>query len=125
MQNEVLAKHPGDARVFVIWFNMYKGDAETKWPRDLFIDGRVTQRWDEPRSAGRWFLTNLKSLHPARGGDERFPQQVDALWDSYLLFDSNALWQEAPTGLLSWGYTIMRTREKLAEDFQSALPKSK
>ena len=117
----MLAKNPGDARVFVIWFNMYKGDSATKWPVGLFHDDRVTERWDESKSAGRWFLTNLKSLHPALGGDDKFPQQVDALWDSYLLFDKNAQWHQAPTGLLSWGYTIMRTRDKLAEDFQYAV----
>jgi len=117
----VLAKTPGDARVFVIWFNMYKGDSETKWPVGLFRDDRVTERWDEPKSAGRWFLNHLQSLHPALGGDEKFPQQVDALWDSYILFDRNAQWQQAPTGLLSWGYTIMRTRDKLAEDFRYAV----
>jgi hypothetical protein len=90
-QDEMLAKNPGaDVRVFVIWFRMYPGDAQSKWPRELLTDRRVEHRWDEPKAAGRWFLGNLQSLHPSRGGDGVFPQRVDALWDSYLLFDRNA-----------------------------------
>lgn len=107
-----------DARVFVIWFRMYPGDAESKWPREIFTDTRVTQRWDEPKTAGRWFMERLSSLRPSRGGDASFPQRVDALWDSYLMFDRTATWNDTPNGLLSWGYTVMRTREKLAKDFQ-------
>ena len=125
MQNEVLAKTPGDARVFVIWFNMYPGDSEVRWPRDLFTDERVTQRWDEPKTAGRWFMTHLRSIHPSRGGDEKFPQKVDALWDTYLLFDRTATWKQAPDGLLSWGYTILRTKDQLASDFHYATGEGK
>ena len=118
-QDELLAKNPkADVRVFVIWFRMYPGDAESRWPRELLTDRRVEHRWDEPKTAGRWFLTNLQSLHPSRGGDGVFPQRVDALWDSYLLFGREATWNETPGGVLSWGYTVMRTRAQLQKDFQ-------
>jgi hypothetical protein len=121
-QDELLAKHPkADVRVFVIWFRMYPGDEESKWPRELLTDRRVEHRWDEPKTAGRWFLTNLRSLRPSRGGDGVFPQRVDALWDSYLLFDRNATWTDKPDGVLSWGYTVLRTRRRLANDFEFAL----
>jgi hypothetical protein len=99
---------------------MYPGDEESKWPREIFTDKRVTQRWDEPKAAGRWFMERLRDLRPSRGGDGMFPQRVDALWDSYLLFDRNGAWTTAPNGLLSWGYTVMRTRDKLAADFRYA-----
>jgi len=125
VQNEVLAKIPGDARVFVIWFNMYKGDSEFKWPRDLFNDSRVTQRWDEPKTAGKWFMTHLHTVHPLRGGDEKFPQQADALWDSYLLFERAGKWKQEPDGLLSWGYTIIRTKDQLASNFKYAIDEGK
>jgi len=108
-------------QVFVIWFRMYPGDAESKWPSDLLTDRRVEHRWDEPKTAGRWFLTNLQSLRPSRGGDGAFPQRVDALWDSYLLFDRGATWNDTPSGVLSWGYTVMRTRPQLLKDFQFAI----
>ena len=121
-QEELLAKNPrADVRVFVIWFRMYPGDAESKWPRELLTDRRVEHRWDEPKAAGRWFLTNLRSLRPSRGGDGVFPQRVDALWDSYLLFDRTATWDDTPSGVLSWGYPLLRTRAQLLRDFQFAI----
>jgi hypothetical protein len=121
-QNDLLAKHPkADVRAFVIWFRMYPGDAYSKWPSQLLTDSRVEHRWDEPKAAGRWFLSNLGSLRPSRGGDGVFPQRVDALWDSYLLFDRNAVWNDTPNGLLSWGYTVMRTRPQLQSDFEFAI----
>jgi hypothetical protein len=72
------------------------------------------------KSAGRWFLTRLRGLTPSRDGDARFPQQADALWDTDLLFGRDGKWNQTPDGLVSWGYTIMRTREKLANDFSFA-----
>jgi hypothetical protein len=100
---------------------MYPGDAESRWPREILLDRRVVQTWDEPKAAGRWFMTHLADLKPSRGGDGRFPQQVDALWDSYLLFDRDAAWNGTPGGVLSWGFPVMRTKDKLAADLQYAL----
>ena len=121
-QEELLAKYPeADVRVFTIWFRMYPGDAESKWPGELLTDRRVQHRWDEPKTAGRWFLTKLQMLRPSRGGDGVFPQRVDALWDSYLLFDRGAKWNDTPNGLLSWGFTVMRTRNQLLKDFEFAI----
>ena len=118
----MLATNPdADVRVLVIWFSTYPGDAETKWRSDLLTDARAGHRWDEPKSAGRWFMTNLRALRPARGGDGIFPQRDDAMWDTYLLFDRRAVWSDAPTGLLSWGYTVMRTRAQLLKDFRFAV----
>ena len=71
-----------------------------------------------PKNAGRWFFDHLSSLRPSRRGDGVFPQQVDALWDSYLLFDRDAMWKDTPSGLMSWGYTVLRTRDKLLDDFR-------
>ena len=121
-QNDLLAKNPkADVRVFVVWFRMYPGDAESRWPREILTDRRVVQRWDEPKAAGRWFFDHLSTLHPSRGGDGVFPQRVDALWDSYVLFDRDGVWNDTPSGLLSWGYTVLRTRDTLAADFQFAV----
>ena len=100
---------------------MYPGDAESAWPSGLLTDPRVEHRWDEPKAAGRWFLENLRTLRPSRGGDGRFPQRVDAMWDTYILFDRAARWNELPTGLLSWGYTINRTRDQLQRDLDFAV----
>jgi hypothetical protein len=100
---------------------MYPGDAESAWPSGLLTDPRVQHRWDEPKVAGRWFLENLHSITPSRGGDGRFPQRVDAMWDTYILFDRTAVWNTTPTGVLSWGYPIMRTKDQLARDVDFVL----
>ena len=100
--------------MFVVWFRMYPGDAEERWPHEILVDGRVIQTWDEPKAAGRWFMTHLADLKPSRGGDGRFPQQVDALWDSYLLFGPEAEWDTLPAPLLSSGSTVIGERDRLA-----------
>jgi len=111
--------------VFVVWFRMYPGDEESRWPREIFVDRRVTQTWDEPKAAGRWFMSHLADLRPSRGGDGQFPQRVDALWDSYLLFDRDATWNSTPSGVLSWGFPVMRTRQQLAEDLAFTLKRGR
>lgn len=121
MQKNVLQPNASsDARVFVVWFNMYPGDSPRRWPRDIFPGANVTQRWDQPKTAGKWFLTHLAALHPSHGGDEKFPQDVDAMWDTYILFDRAARWEDTPDRLLSWGYTVVRTRRQLQSDFAFA-----
>src|SRR5262249_30471005 len=100
---------------------MYPGDDVSKWPATALTDPRVEHRWDEPKAAGRWFLANLQSLQPSRGGDGVFPQRVDALWDSYLMFGRDATWNDAPSSVLSWGYTMMRTKGQLLKDFEFAI----
>lgn len=100
---------------------MYPGDAESRWPHEVLTDRRVIHAWDEPKAAGRWFLTHLSALRPSRGGNPSFPQRFDALWDTYLLFDRRATWGDTPSGVVSWGFTVMATRQKLAEDLQDAI----
>ena len=106
--------------MFVIWFRMYPGDEQGKWPRTVFTDARVTQRWDEPKVAGQWFLDHLKTLKPAHAVAGKFPQDVDAMWDTWMLFERGGRWTGVPDGLLSWGYTIMNTNAQLAADFSEA-----
>jgi hypothetical protein len=108
-----------DIRVFTVWFRMYPGDEESRWPRELFTDSRMQQRWDEPKTAGRWFLDHLHDLQPAHSVSGKFPQRVDAMWDTWMLFDRKARWTDRPDGLLSWGYPIMATRGQLQEDLDA------
>jgi hypothetical protein len=107
-------------RVFVVWFRMYEGDEESRWPRTVFTDRRVQQRWDEAKAAGAWFLDHLRDLRPAHKVAGRFPQRVDAMWDTWMLFDRGGTWKDNPDGLLSWGYTIMDTRGQLEEGLEAA-----
>ncbi len=96
---------------------MYPGDSYEKWSREVLPDARIEHRWDDPKAAGKWFLEHLKDMQPTRGGDGRFPQDTDAMWDTYMLFDRDATWTDRPSSIVSWGYTIMRTREQFARDF--------
>lgn len=98
---------------------MYERDEESRWPKTLFTDKRIEQRWDEPKAAGRWFLDNLHDMHPAHNVAGKFPQRVDAMWDTWMLFDRKATWKDRPDGLLSWGYPIMPTRGQLLEDVEA------
>ena len=76
--------------------------------------------WPEPvrKNAGKWFLQRLSNLKPQRGAGP-FPQNPEALWDSYLLFDREGTWTDTPNGLVSWGFTVMGTRNRLEEDYWS------
>jgi hypothetical protein len=102
--------------VFVVWFRMYPGDEESKWPHTVFNDPRVEQRWDDPKAAGVWFLEHLKDMRPAHQVAGKFPQRVDAMWDTWMLFDRGAAWTDRPAGLLSWGYPVMPTHAQLEAD---------
>ena len=70
---------------------MYPGDEESSWKRETFTDHRVQQRWDEPKVAGAWFLAHLGDLTPAHAVAGKFPQRVDAMWDTWMLFGRNAV----------------------------------
>ncbi len=119
-QTQLLASRPkADIQGFVIWFRMYPGDAESKWPRELLADPRLQHRWDEDKDAGKWFLEHLKDLRPAHDVEGKFPQKADAMWDTWMLFDRTARWTDKPGGLLSWGYPIIKSQELLTRDLDA------
>ena len=102
MQNEILSKHPAaDLDVYVVWFNMYPGDARWRWDGDGLTDPRVVHYWDEEKSVGTWFSANLTG----RGAPT---------WDFYALYPPDALELGKPS---SMGGTIISRRGQL----QSAL----
>jgi len=100
---ELLNKYPGsDLKVYAVWFNMYPGDNRSKWRGDLLSDSRVTHFWDQAKAIGR-----LLASHP----DINFPRKT--LWDSYVLFGRDAIWEEHPEPLESWGMPLYHRRHKL------------
>lgn len=102
MQNEILSKHPSaDVRVYPVWFNMYPGDARWRWDGDGVTDPRVVHFWDEQKTVGTWFSTNLTN--------RRSPT-----WDFYALYSADARDLAAPS---SMGGTIISRRD----DLQAAL----
>jgi len=117
VQTELLAKYPNaDLRVYAIWFNMFPGDARSKWPPSLLTDPRVIHRWDEGKLVGTRY-----GGHTNKIGAQLSPGSSwngDILWDSYLFYGADAQWDEAPTNLVHWGRTIVAGRETLRQDFQ-------
>ena len=117
MQTELLAKYPkADLRVYAVWFNMYPGDARAKWPPSLLTDARVIHRWDEGKLVGIWYGDRTAAMRSQLAAGSSWNGQI--LWDSYLLYGTDATWTNAPTGLIRWGRTIVAGREPLRQDFE-------
>lgn len=118
MQSEILEQHAeAELRVYAVWFNMYPGDARSKWPATLLTDPRVTHWWDEPKAVGEWYGRHKDAMRDRLTTDSN-GAGGDVLWDSYLLYDSTARWNESPTGLIHWGRTIVAARETLRADIE-------
>jgi hypothetical protein len=109
-------------RVYAIWFNMYPGDARDRWRSSLLPDARAVHFWDEAQSAGRLFAGVLPRLAAQRAAGS-IDLEGDVLWDAYLLFGRDARWEtdEAPPDVVSWGSTILLTRETFRHDLLNAL----
>jgi hypothetical protein len=98
VQNDILANNSAaDLRVYAVWFNMYTGDARWRWDGDGLVDPRVAHFWDEQKTVGNWFSTNLTH----RGSPT---------WDFYALYAPDARDLNAP---LSMGGTIINRRDQL------------
>ncbi|MFN7943811.1 MAG: hypothetical protein U0Z53_00415 [Blastocatellia bacterium] len=103
MQNEILAKNPAaKLRVYAIWFNMYHGDARSKWPAGLLSDPRVVHFWDEQKLVGTWF-----GRHPDYLNSDK------VLWDAFLIYGAESSWTDKPSHLIGMGHTIVARREDL------------
>jgi hypothetical protein len=115
-QHDLLDTHPRlDVRVYAIWFSMYPTDARARWPAPLLTDERVTHRWDERRLVGGWYWDELPWIW-ARKAPESLVPQAGPVWDAYFLYAREAAWDDRPTHLVSWGYTIMRSRAALLRE---------
>jgi len=102
VQSQILSKYPAaDLDVYVVWFDMYPGDARWRWDGGGMTDPRVVHYWDEQKSVGTWFSANLTG----RGSPT---------WDFYALYSPDARDLAGPS---SMGGTIISRRAEL----QSAL----
>jgi hypothetical protein len=112
VQQELLEKNPSaDIKVYAVWFNMLPSDSRSRWEEELLTDQRVIHLWDEGKILGRFHASRLD-----------YPGEV--MWDAYLLYGSGASWKSDPPPVISWGYTIVRTRERLQRDLLALLRKS-
>lgn len=87
------------------------GGTRPRWQRDLLGDPRVIHFWDEEKRAGKFYKEHF-DLRDYR---------AEALWDAYILYGREAPWESAPPEPVSWGYTIVGTRDRLAADWPRVL----
>ena len=107
MQQQILAQYPAaDLAVAVIWMPMLPTDARDEWDDQLLADPRVTHLWDADRIVGRWLADNPNL-------DLRDTGEI--VWDAFLLFGPEAIWERAPSGLLAWGGPLVGRFSELAD----------
>ena len=104
MQEEILETFPEDElSVFAIWLPMLAGDRRSAWDPDLMPDPRVRHYWDENRVLGRYFADKGASF----GG---------VAWDIYFLYGPDASWTDVPEPLISSGFTVIGSKDRLLID---------
>jgi len=111
-----------DLRVYAIWFNMYPGDARSKWPGTLLTDARVFHYWDENRIVGTRYLSDLPALLERRAA-ATLPPTADAIWDAFFLYERGSKWKDPVPVPMSWGYPIMVTRDQFLRDIEATIGK--
>ena len=104
VQQDILAANPRAAlRVYAVWFDSFEGDERDRVDSSLLADHRVTQFWDEPKQAGRWYARRL-----TRPGD---PDWVE--WDAFFVYPPGGTWEQAGAHPARWGRTVIGKREEL------------
>jgi hypothetical protein len=113
----------GDTRrlsVYAVWFNMFPGDARTRWRKELLPDARVAHYWDEGRAIGSLYFRSLPQIWEKRAAETLPPDEL-VLWDAYLLYAPDARWTDEPPDVVSWGATILLTKDRLLRDLTGLL----
>lgn len=116
-----MAKYPkANLRVYAVWYNMMEGDSRARWPARMLTDPRVAHIWDEGRVIGTWYAQIKPTIQ-----DKLTPDSNDfrgpVMWDAYYLYDTTAKWNTAPSGLISWGRTILMSSQSLVRDLSAQL----
>lgn len=120
-QQELLERNPtAELRIYAVWFNMYPGDARSKWPAAILTDPRVTHYWDEQRALGEYYLGQLPAIVDRRASATLQPA-ADAMWDAFFLHGPGQRWAEPLPSPLLWGYPIMVTRDQLLGELRGLL----
>lgn len=105
--------------MYAVSFQMLASDRVARWlvePDDLLSDSRTLHYWDDRRVVGRYFDEHVTKL--GEPGDGRVE------WDAYFLYGRDSLWYDAPPDHVSWGRTIVDSRDRLLEDFGALLESS-
>ncbi|MGH9320094.1 MAG: hypothetical protein ACRD21_08825 [Vicinamibacteria bacterium] len=103
-------------KVYAVSFRMLPSDRLAGFlvePDDLLSDPRVLHLWDEEKVVGRWYEENVTEL-----GE---PEESRVEWDAYFLYGPETTWGDAPPEHVSWGRTIVDSRDRLLRDFSALL----
>jgi len=114
IQEYILKRNPDpNVKVYAVWYEMIEGDSPTAYPeaRGLLPDKRVTHYWDQPKEVGRWYLDAVPTGYAG-------PIQ----WDAFYLYNPEAVWEDQPGPPVTWGRTILKDRQKLADAVASLRP---
>jgi hypothetical protein len=121
VQQNLLDPSPSaPVRVYAVWFKMYPGDSRERWHQSLLADSRTLHFWDDTKSIGRLYHRLVPRMMGRRAPHSK-DMEGDVLWDTYLLYPPAAAWEASPPEAISWGSTIMMSRETLERDFRSVL----
>ena len=101
-------------KIYAVWFSMYPGDLRERWPAAALPDRRVLHYWDEEKEVGEWYAHRMHTMRDQLAPDSK-GVEPPILWDAYLVYGPDARWDDAPTGLLRWGRTVLHTKEALRE----------
>ena len=102
---------------------IYPDDARSTWPSALLTDPRVVHYWDEPRTIGRLYLSNLPAMFRSSG---RRDPSADGRCPVGRVFSLRA-WGPVARPLplpAAWGYPIMVTRDQLLRQVRALLGRS-
>ncbi len=118
VQSDILDVHPeAPVKVYAVSYEMLGGDRFAKWlvdpSDDLISDARALHFWDDDKAIGRYYEDKVTRL--GQPGEERIE------WDAYFLYGPDTTWSNDPPEPISWGRTIVDTREQFREDFETLM----
>ena len=110
MLSDILEQNAAeDITVFVVWFAVLGPDSSSEVDTSLLDDSRAVHYWDSDRDIPDFLTARAEQL----GLDE-----VELLWDAYLLFAPGAYWDDIPSPLTGFGAPVVSEVDQLAIELQ-------
>lgn len=131
LEQSILVQDPDlDVTIFAVWFgtvpsNMLPRELNGRRDETLLNDPRVIHFWDRGRSVNQFFAAKVPLEGPDRSSlDNLYGGAVwgQFIWDVYLLYGPEAVWNDVPDRLVSSGYPILSTRMALQATLNPNLP---
>jgi len=111
VQTQLLAQYPSaQLRVYAVWLAMLWSDSRAMWNGTSMPDTRVMHFWDGKHVIGQWFAKEIDGYEGVS-------------WDSYYLYDPDAVWETVPSPLVGSGGTIYGERAALKMQVNTLLEK--